>query len=1030
MSRRGGGRRPDLGRDQQPSSPAQSSRGRGGRGRGRGGDAAPAPIVAQPNPQDPRPAQIPAAASQTPRPQAAGVWAPRPQSTGGQTPRPPVIVAAAQTPSPQATYAAQNPRPPVTAAAAQNPRPQATSAAQTPRPEGVVAAAQPAAVASSSQLAKEIQQKLVISGPAGESSKAIALPLRPGFGRAGMKCVVRANHFLVKVAANDIRHYDVSITPEITSKKVSRDVIKQLSDLYKTSHLGDRMMAYDGSKSLYTAGPLPFESKEFEIKLENENRANQATVSSSKRKERVFKVVIRFAAKPDIDHLRAFLAGRQRDVPSETIQALDVVLRHEPSLEYTVVGRSFCDKSLGNPGSLGDGVEYWRGYYQSLRPTQMGLSLNVDVSARSFYESVLVTEFLSRSLRIQDLNRQMSDQDRAKARKALRGVKVSLDNGEFRKSYKITGISPLPVNRTMFTLEGENKSISVAEYFSQRYKIRLRYPNLPALQAGTPPKIFHLPMERCTIASGQRYTKKLNERQVTALLRATCQRPEDREKSIKQIASTRGHFINTDIVGQFGIEVVTQPVQVDARVLPPPTLKYYGTGPNANVSPQMGAWNMINKKMVNGGRVDHWSCLNFSSLNRDFPFDFCDQLIQMCSSRGMQFNPNPLVPIRSERPQQLEKALRDVHYQATQQGRELQLLIIVLPDYTGSYGTIKRICETELGIVTQCVQPKQASKLSKQYLENLSLKVNVKVGGRNTVLNDAVMKRIPLLTDRPTIVFGADVTHAQPGEDSTPSIAAVVASMDWPEVTKYRGLVSAQASREEIIMDLYNTRPDPVKGIAHGGMIRELLISFKNSTGQKPERILFYRDGVSEGQFSQVLLHEVQAIRKACASLQEGYQPRITFIVVQKRHHTRLFPYDHNDRRWMDKSKNILPGTVVDTQICHPTEFDFYLNSHAGIQGTSRPAHYHVLYDENNFSPDGLQLLTNSLCYTYARCTRSVSIVPPAYYAHLAAFRARYYIEGTEDSNSSDEHGLTAMPRAIQPLPQIKANVKDVMFYC
>ena len=25
-------------------------------------------------------------------------------------------------------------------------------------------------------------------------------------------------------------------------------------------------------------------------------------------------------------------------------------------------------------------------------------------------------------------------------------------------------------------------------------------------------------------------------------------------------------------------------------------------------------------------------------------------------------------------------------------------------------------------------------------------------------------------------------------------------------------------------------------------------------------------------------------------------------------------------------------GTVVDTKICHPTEFDFYLCSHAGIQ--------------------------------------------------------------------------------------------------
>lgn len=36
------------------------------------------------------------------------------------------------------------------------------------------------------------------------------------------------------------------------------------------------------------------------------------------------------------------------------------------------------------------------------------------------------------------------------------------------------------------------------------------------------------------------------------------------------------------------------------------------------------------------------------------------------------------------------------------------------------------------------------------------------------------------------------------------------------------------------------------------------------------------------------------------------------------------------------------------------------------IQGTSRPAHYHVLWDENKFSADGLQSLTNNLCYTYA----------------------------------------------------------------
>jgi eukaryotic translation initiation factor 2C len=33
--------------------------------------------------------------------------------------------------------------------------------------------------------------------------------------------------------------------------------------------------------------------------------------------------------------------------------------------------------------------------------------------------------------------------------------------------------------------------------------------------------------------------------------------------------------------------------------------------------------------------------------------------------------------------------------------------------------------------------------------------------------------RNPYLTDKPTIIFGADVTHPPPGEDSSPSIAAV-----------------------------------------------------------------------------------------------------------------------------------------------------------------------------------------------------------------------------------------------------------------
>ncbi len=67
------------------------------------------------------------------------------------------------------------------------------------------------------------------------------------------------------------------------------------------------------------------------------------------------------------------------------------------------------------------------------------------------------------------------------------------------------------------------------------------------------------------------------------------------------------------------------------------------------------------------------------------------------------------------------------------------------------------------------------------------------------------------------------------------------------------------------------------------------------------------------------------------------------------------------------------------------------------LQGTSRPSHYHVLWDDNGFTADDLQCLTYQLCHTYVRCTRSVSYPAPAYYAHLVAFRARYHLQERDD---------------------------------
>ena len=73
-------------------------------------------------------------------------------------------------------------------------------------------------------------------------------------------------------------------------------------------------------------------------------------------------------------------------------------------------------------------------------------------------------------------------------------------------------------------------------------------------------------MELCQIVAGQRYTKRLNEDQVTALLRATCQRPHERENHIKQIVR-QNNFNNDGLVRDFGIQVREKLASIEARVL-------------------------------------------------------------------------------------------------------------------------------------------------------------------------------------------------------------------------------------------------------------------------------------------------------------------------------------------------------------------------------------------------------------------------------------------------------------------------------
>ena len=61
-----------------------------------------------------------------------------------------------------------------------------------------------------------------------------------------------------------------------------------------------------------------------------------------------------------------------------------------------------------------------------------------------------------------------------------------------------------------------------------------------------------------------------------------------------------------------------------------------------------------------------------------------------------------------------------------------------------------------------------------------------------------------------------------------------------------------------------------------------------------------------------------------------------------------------------------LTPTLTPTLTLTISQFDFYMCSHYGLKGTSKPTHYHVIVDDVGLKADEIQRFTFDLCHMYA----------------------------------------------------------------
>jgi len=436
-----------------------------------------------------------------------------------------------------------------------------------------------------------------------------------------------------------------------------------------------------------------------------------------------------------------------------------------------------------------------------------------------------------------------------------------------------------------------------------------------------------------------------------------------------------------------GMQVSSSPISITGRQLQPPKI---GFG-ERDIQPNDGAWNLINQQLNQAGILKAWVVLSFSdSITQDIANQFARHMENACRTLGMTVEPASEVAVNCHGTQVEQRLYEAGNIIKRQKGVRPQLFIVILPQAPELRIRIKHWGDVTMGVATQCIRDSKIQRgrnysAGDQYCANVALKINSRLGGRNFITKNSTLAT--LAQKFSFMVVGADVTHPGPGITTRPSIASLVFSWD-PDATQYVAMSSVQAPRQEMIGDLKAMMMQSLRKYFDMWQKRDP----SKPVGVLPQQIFFFRDGVSEGELEQVEQFEIRAIQEAIdevwkQSRSSSPKAKLTFIVVGKRHHVRFFPGLHD----AGKSGNCKAGFVADRGLSSAFARDFYLLSHGGLLGTSRPSHYMVLRNDSGGSMDDLQGLAYDLCHVYAKATRSVSVPAPVYYADLVCARANCY---------------------------------------
>ncbi|UZJ56267.1 hypothetical protein CBS101457_005587 [Exobasidium rhododendri] len=319
---------------------------------------------------------------------------------------------------------------------------------------------------------------------------------------------------------------------------------------------------------------------------------------------------------------------------------------------------------------IANGAEICKGFFQSLRPAQMGLILNLDVAFRCFLSGGPFLEVAAKILGVGSsgggggggrggrggrggsrggygggyggghgaapvMLQTLTTHEQQALRKKLQGVSIIPKHRPNAKAEKFTGFTPKSARNTYFEQKDGNavKNISVMEYSETKFNRKICFPNLPCAMLNR--KTF-IPLEFCKVLSGtpvplQRMTPAMTQDMICeSALKPPMRLERNREIRYKNA------YESSKLLQAFDMKIAAEPVQVEARTLSSPQITY---GRDHRMQARDGSWNLMNAQFVASGDVlQTVVLLNCAHRSAAQCHQFAERQMQECKKLGMHIN--------------------------------------------------------------------------------------------------------------------------------------------------------------------------------------------------------------------------------------------------------------------------------------------------------------------------------------------------------------------------------------------------------